>query len=605
VIRIALLAVAFLSITFSLALLVTGGFITNLAGMRVSARSPLPAALLAAAAGGAWAALAARAGTLRGDLGNVGCWMDRRAPTLILIIAATAGAAAILFNSFSAGGSDASGYLSYASLLSEGRITRQEPMAMTADWPDAATTLAPLGWRTGRDPGEQVPTYAVGLPLLLAVPHAVGGAIAASLVVPLTLFAAAAAAGALARGLGGGVAGIVAAAWVASSPVALIESMQVMSDVPVTAAWLGCWAMLTVRSAAGVGGRDPDVSDSASDATPRFLDLDARGSAIAGVLAAVAVLIRPNLAPAALVPALFVLRRAGAVRAVIFSAPVAIAGLVVGYLQWRYFGSPFRSGYGTAEEIYAVANLAPNVRLYREWLIDSHGPWLLLAPVALFWPTTARAPLRWLLLFAALVIASYLLYAVFETWTYLRFLLPALAIAAVAVACMLAALLAYLPGAARVLVVALVLLAVAASNVAAARRLGVFRFATQQSRALLAGRYLQSALPMNAVVVAGEQSGSVRYYAGRPIVRWDLLDPPALEGVLERLTRRGYDVWVVLDTWEEEPFRARFRGASHGGLDWPPLMDAGTEMRTRAWRFRDREPFIKGDRMVTDRMRGG
>ena len=91
------------------------------------------------------------------------------------------------------------------------------------------------------------------------------------------------------------------------------------------------------------------------------------------------------------------------------------------------------------EEIYSLANIGPNASLYARWLLETHGPWLLAAPLVLFGRVLPVRPdnrreIRWLLGFAALVIAAYLIYAVFETWTYLRFLLPAMAIAIIAVA---------------------------------------------------------------------------------------------------------------------------------------------------------------------------
>ena len=39
----------------------------------------------------------------------------------------------------------------------------------------------------------------------------------------------------------GPLRGIVAAVWLATSPVAIYEALQPMSDMPVTAAWLVCW----------------------------------------------------------------------------------------------------------------------------------------------------------------------------------------------------------------------------------------------------------------------------------------------------------------------------------------------------------------------------
>jgi hypothetical protein len=588
-----LLALGVLLAIVSLALSATGGFVTSVLAVRFSSRSPQPAAIAAAAVLGAWLVIAWRAGAVREDAASVETWLVRHARVLVVAIAAIAGAIAIRYGSFSAASSDPSGYLSQAAMLQRGQLERVEPLAALADWPDAQRTLAPLGWRPARDLNQQVPTYPVGLSLLMTPGHATGGPIGASLIIPFSFALAVYTTGALALRIAGPPAAILAAGWLATSPVALIEAMQPMSDVPVTAAWLVCWVSL-IRSR-----RDGDV-----------------GAALAaGAAAAVGVLMRPNLAPLAILPACFVIVRSSRPwRAVSeFSAPVALAGLVVGYLHWRWFGSPLRSGYGTASEIYAVAGFVPNLQLYVRWLVASHGPWLLLAPLALVWPwrfagdagssTTNATDIRWLLVFAAGVVAAYLFWNVFDVWTYLRFLLPALAIAMVAVTAMIVSVIARMPAAARGPVVVIVTLALMAANVATAQSLDVFRFARVQSRAVLAGRYLDAVLPGDAVVIAGEQSGSVRYYTNRSIVRWDLAAAGGLDEVCARLDHLGRDIWIALDVWEEELFRRKFPRSAAGAIDWPPRVEAGTDMLMRAWRLRDREPFMREGKVVTDRLR--
>ncbi|HUE89924.1 MAG TPA: hypothetical protein VMO26_27920 [Vicinamibacterales bacterium] len=408
-----LLAVAFLLITFGLMIVVTGGFVTTAFGLRVSSRSPVPAVVLAFVTLVIWIGVARRSGAVASDLAAADRWIARRNAMLVVLVAGLAAGVAAVFHTFSATGADASGYLSYTALLLDGALWRPEPLASIVTWADGAATLAPLGWRAALEPGWQVPTSAIGLPLLMAPFHVLGGAAAASLVVPVTRAAAVCATGLLAHRLAGGTAALIAATWLATSLVALIEAMQVMSDVPATAAWLACWWLVCTSRPLAAGG-----------------------------VAALAVLVRPNLAPLAILPALYlgvaardvVPRLSRGVAFVRFSILVALAGACVAYLQWRYFGSPVRSGYGTAEEIYALANIGPNATLYTRRLLDTHGPWLLAAPLALLVPASrlagdSRREIRWLLAFAALVILAYLIYAVFETWTYLRFMLPAMAIA--------------------------------------------------------------------------------------------------------------------------------------------------------------------------------
>lgn len=596
------LALSILFISLAVTLAATGGFVADVAGVRLSARSPATAAVAGAVALLAWVAVAGRRRAWGADLAAVTAAVERRASAAIVTIALLAGAASIGFGTFSASGADASGYLSEAAMLASGDLSRQEPLAEGADWRDGAASLAPLGWRPGQRPHEQVPTYAVGLPLLMALPHALGGAIAASLVVGGSLVVAVWAAGALALCLGGPLAGVLAALWLATSPVALWGALQPMSDVPVTAAWLLAWLAITDLSLARTGS-DPVIT---------------RGALLAGAAAALAVLIRPNLAPLAAIPALsLLLLRPSRTnpspaptgtdpvdarsRLWLFALPVAAAGAIVALLQWRWFGSPLRSGYGSAAELFTLANIIPNVQLYGRWLIDTHGPWLLAAPVALFWPRIRE--LRWLLAFAAAVCAAYFVYAIFEDWPYLRFLLPALALAMVGLSVTLAALLTTLPRAAQLPIFLIAALALAASQIASARADGVFRFEARHSRALLAGRYLDSVLPRRAILVTGEQSGAMRYYTNRPVLRWEVLDANALESTLIKLTALGYEPWIALDMWEESPFRDKFRGTVIGALDWPPLLDAGREMRTRAWRLRDRATFSAGGSVHTDRVR--
>jgi hypothetical protein len=616
-----LLALTFLAV--SLALLATGGFTASVFGVRVSAHSPLPSAAGAALALSVWLVVARRAKTVSADLLRLHAWIERQARAIVLTIAALSGAAAVFFGTFSAAGSDASGYLSQAAMLSAGRLSREEPLAAVANWPDARTTLAPLGWRAGAGT-TQVPTYAVGLPLLTAIPHALGGAIAASLVVSVSAALAVWFAARLAMLLAGGAAGVLAAVWIATVPVHIWGSIQPMSDVPVTAAWLACWLWIAKTAALRQAQGRPERSRGAEKGTVPFM------AVFASLAGAIAVLIRPNLAPLAAMPWLYLIMRAPhakAIAAASFAAPVAAAGVLIASLQWRYFGSPFQSGYGSASEIYALSNVVPNAALYLRWLLDTHGPWLLVAPAVLlvnhpstlrqaqFRPEQSRGATRmrslragtsllpWMLAFAALVCCAYFLYAIFEHWSYLRFLLPAMAIAAIAVAVLVVSASRKLPAAAHAPVVLAIVLALAASNIASARELGVFRLAARQSRALLAGRYLASVLPPHAVVISGEQSGSIRYYTGRSIVRWDFLAADSLPHVTEQLVASGYDVWIALDDWEVPTYREKFAPLVTAGLDWPPAVDAGTDGRTQAWRLRDRAPFLAGARVLTDRLR--
>jgi hypothetical protein len=92
------------------------------------------------------------------------------------------------------------------------------------------------------------------------------------------------------------------------------------------------------------------------------------------------------------------------------------------------------------------------------------------------------------------------------------------------------------------------------------------------------------------VLLSGEQSGSMRYATGRPVVRWEALDAASLGATLAVLRSQGLEPWWVLDQFEEALVRARFAGVPEAQLDWPPRVEAGPLMRTRAWRVADRVP---------------
>ena len=100
-------------------------------------------------------------------------------------VALAAAGLGLRFGTFAASGADSYGYVSQADLWLERRLIIDEPLADEAPWPNANWTLTPFGYRPGDDRGTMVPTYAPGLPMVMAVFKAVGGADAVFYVVPL------------------------------------------------------------------------------------------------------------------------------------------------------------------------------------------------------------------------------------------------------------------------------------------------------------------------------------------------------------------------------------------------------------------------------------
>jgi hypothetical protein len=549
-------------------LAVSGGVRATVGGLRISARSPLGASVAAVVVMGAWWALARRAKAVDSDLESAWSYLERHGSSVIVGVAAVSGIVATAFATGSASGADASGYLSQAWMWEHRGFFFFDELSRSGSIETALTT--PLGWRPTFAPGMQAPTYPPGLPWLMAW---VPGTSYPGAVIVMSAAIAVCATGVTAARLAGGVAGIVAAVLIAVTPVFLFQSVQPMSDVPVTAAWMVTWLML-IRP--GVGSRE---------------------SGVAGFACAIAVLVRPNLAPLAAVP-LFAIglnfRRLAA-----FSLPVVIAGAVLMFLQNMWYGSPLRSGYGTADELFAVSNIGANASRYFSWLVAT-APVLLLAPVGvvLVW---RQAFTKSLAAFAALVVSAYLVYAVFDVWSYLRFLLPAMAVAAVFAGATLAAALRRLPAPARLAGALSVILVIFAHGVSQARARDTFRLADQLRRVGQVADFISTSLPADAVIISGEQSGALRYYTGRSILRWDVASPGAMAETLTTLTASGRVIVVALDAWENEPFRARLNALPAVSLEWPAAFEAGTSHRTRVWRLSDREAFLRGEYVSTVR----
>ena len=558
--RLILLILAVVLVTAAVVLAVSGGFRTTVGGFRVSARSPLAASIAALITGSWWFYLSRREQSVATDLENAWHALERNASRLIGVVVLIAAIVAATFATRSAAGADASGYLSQATLWSNGDWLAVNALADILNHGDPWLTT-PLGWRPAGT-SYHVPTYPPGLPLLMAIPHAIAGIDGASAVVIASAAIAVWATGMLA----GGIAGIIAAILIGLSPVFLYQAFQPMSDVPVTAAWMICFLLVA---------RD-------------------RQSASAGIACAIAILIRPNLAPLAIVP--FVLAK----NRIAFSLPVAGAGAFLGFMQWLWYGSPLQSGYGSAEELFSFANIVPNAIRYFSWLIAT-APVLLLAPFGLMRLKRQSHP-RALAIFATLVIISYLVYGVFEVWSYLRFLLPALAVFAIFAAVELARWIERWPVSWRAPILLALLLAFTAHGLFVARSLDTFKLGDQLRRVEQVAEFVVRNVPKNAVVLSGEQSGAMRYYTGRPILRWEAATPDTLTSAVALLEQSGRPVYIVLDAWENEPFLMKFSSPPEVQLDWPAVVEAGTTHRTRLWRLSDRALFREGRHVTTVRI---
>ena len=550
--------------------LVTGGMVFDMGGLRVSSRSPSRPAALAAIMllAAAWGLSAAER---RAYLARMRQRGDRLAPAAAMLLALTVAATSALLGGHVAGGADASGYVSQSRHWTEGRMRVPAPDLVGAPWPERGWLVAPLGYAPSHVVGELGATYAPGLPWLMAAGAAVAGEGGRYVWTPLFVGFFVWGTFLLARRDAPPLVALGAAMLAGTSPPVLFAAVQTMSDLPASALWLG--ALLTLGShVAGV-------------------------TLASGALAALALVVRPNLVAVggalwlahALGRALPTRRARAAdgrpapdarsdqlVHAVLWAAPVVFAALAVAAVNTVLWGAPTASGYGANADLFMAANVPRNVARLWRWTIETGGYWVLIGLAGIVWAAVVGAPRRaWpQLSLVAAVLASYLVYAVFEEWWYLRFYLPAwpALAAAAAVAAWRGLARWHHDGAA--IAVAAVSLAIGTDAVTRTAGAGAFELWKSEQRYAAVATFVATQAPPGAVVLSVQHSGAVPYYSARTIARWDYIAPDDLDSVCARLAAAGRQAWLVVDDWEETPFRQRFATAVRGRLDWAPLGEA-------------------------------
>ena len=103
-------------------------------------------------------------------------------------------------------------------------------------------------------------------------------------------------------------------------------------------------------------------------------------------------------------------------------------------------------------------------------------------------------------------------------------------------------------------------------------------------------------MPEAAVILSGEQSGSMRYYTHRPILRWEAATPEALTSAIATLeAERPSRLRRPRCVGERAVPQQSSRRCLPPSLDWPPVLEAGTSHRTRLWKLSDRDRFLRGE----------
>lgn len=485
-----------------------------------------------------------------------------RRPAALLVAAALALYCILLVEDIGAvaGGSDSSGYLNHARLLSQGRVHLPERAIPGLPPASAPSYLyVPLGFRPARDGDGLVPTYPSGLALfIVALKPVAGWRHAGDLVIILHSIAGLVATYAVCRILGlGRPWALLGAALVAASPLYLFMSLQAMSDVP-SLFWTAAAILAAVRSRERPGW-----------------------AVAAGAAVAVDVLLRPaNLlvvVPLAAVlgmsPRRWILFLAGGVPGALYFAAHSHAA----------YGSYLATGYGDATRSFQAAFVPGTLAHYARWLPALFTPVVVLA-LALPWARGVPPWVRWLLCLWIIPFAAF--YSAYlcthEAWWYLRFLLPIAPALVAGALLVLRAILSHAPAggdpgrSAAALAAALALVALFSGWWI--HRLNVLNIGREELRYGHVARWMQANVPHDAVCLSMQASGALLYYTDFTIMRWDMLNRANAGGVEAAIRAAHRPLYAVLFPFELDDSGALSR---HMPGDWKQVgrVDAVTIWR--------------------------
>ena len=492
-------------------------------------------------------------------------------PTLALAAVVAYGVFLARHASYSVGAADPSGYLNHATALARGELVK--PIRIVAEFgidPSLSQLMIPLGYSPGPTPGTMVPTYPPGFPLhMLLLASLVGWEKGPFLVSPLFAAIGLAVFYFLGRELGltrreAGAGTLI----LALQPVYVFLGLLPMSDTVATT-----WVALAVLAA-----------------------LRARRCATwafaAGVAFGIACVVRPNSAILLPTLALALPLQLGALLRFALGATPSLAF----FLAFNHFvyGHALRTGYPGIASEFALNFFPKRFSHYTHWLGRTFTP---LVPLAWLGVVASRETRRrdrlLLLVWFASFFVLFCSYRHYDTWWYLRFMMPAFP------ALILGAVLAARPVVRAIeirlhlpsrgltsanLLPALVLLFILVSEVGEGRRQNVLEIATGDSVYERACRLAAERLPPRAIVLSFLMSGALEHYTDLRYLRFDTMqDRPTVKKLLRITMSRGSRWYALVHPIELELFRSRDLGRWHqiGHVDDVVLLELEPESLRR------------------------
>ena len=516
----------------ALATWITGGFRFDPFGLRVSSSSVLKPMAIAVIAGSFLANDPRERTVLLQLFGKA---------VLPLSMAACAGFAWTHAAPVAAA-ADMFGYVSQANDWRQGTLVH-------LDWIDGhffpAAASVPLGYIHRNDSVPMaIALYPPGTSLHMAL-FAAAGEWAVYLVSPMAAVALVLGTYVLGRAWFDETSALVAAAIVACNPVVLIQAAVPMSDTLAAAYWT--WSLAVAASARPLM---PVVS---------------------GMLAGVAIAVRPNLVPLLIGPvggALVTSGVRGAIAVGFAASP--LAGLLAWHNQ-RLYGGPASTGYGPVAELFSASHVPDNAKRYAAWLWQTMSPLPLVGFVLGGIEVVARGRARLipLVAFAAVNVAIYLVYLPWPQWTFARFLLPALPVMLLIAASVTRRWTARWP-----VVFPVLALVVIGWQVQFAQRSVAVRISHESMmRFKVLPEAMRRAGLLDRPAITRIHSGSLRHYAGITAFRWDVISPEELRRGIAAAIAEGRRPILIDDSDDRADFEQRFGPISCWGDSAAPMLE--------------------------------
>jgi hypothetical protein len=247
-----------------------------------------------------------------------------------------------------------------------------------------------------------------------------------------------------------------------------------------------------------------------------------------------------------------------------------LAGVFFAYNKTAY-GHPLRTGYGEIGLFseMKLSGFADRFSNYYTWLTRTLGPLLLLGWLGV----AADRKVHWrdrgmLISWFGSFLLLYSFYNIYGVWWYTRFLLPgypALVLGTLLVVRDIPGLLKnYFSEANRIRLkwaFLAILMGVTLSHERRyIRRFELFNFGPASSANSASCRWANRTLPNQAIVVASEMSGALKFYTERPIFRWDYTFPPEWTVVKNHAAEKGYRWYALLLPFEIDDAQKRLGG---------------------------------------------